>query len=85
MKMDARNIFRKKMTYKNDRSKVNIFLIFLALAYGLGFNSFAQNDPTTASKNDNCHVLVADRVFDGFNLLDNAAVLFTNVSKFILT
>ena len=64
------------MTYKNDRSKVNIFLIFLALAYGLGFNSFAQNDPTTASKNDNCHVLVADRVFDGFNLLDNAAVLF---------
>lgn len=64
------------MTFRNDRSKVNIFLIFLALAYGFGFNSFAQDDPITASKNDSCHVLVADRVFDGFNLLDNAAVLF---------
>lgn len=70
------NTFWKKMTYKNDRSKAIILLVILILIYKISFNSFARNDPDTAPKNNNCHVLIADRVFDGFHLFENAAVLF---------
>ena len=54
------------MIYKSDRSKAIILLVILALIYEISFNSFARNDPDTASENNNCHVLIADRVFDGY-------------------
>lgn len=64
--------------HKNHIINLKTLLIILALAQGLSFNVFAQNDPAIASGNDkkNCRVLAAARVFDGFNLLENAAVLF---------
>ena len=58
------------MIYKNFIIHVKTLLTILVLAHGLSFNAFAE------SNKKNCRVLVADRVFDGFNLLENAAVLF---------
>lgn len=58
------------MTYKNFMLHHKILLTILILAQGLSFNASAENN------RKNCQVLVADRVFDGFNLLENTAVLF---------
>ncbi|WP_297324898.1 amidohydrolase family protein [Nitrosomonas sp.] len=62
-----RFIFQKKM---------QLMLLVMALAQGFSLNSFAQNDAGSGSKSNHCHVLIAERIFDGFNLLENAAVLF---------
>lgn len=58
------------MTDKNFMLHHKILLTILILAQGLSFNASAENN------RKNCQVLVADRVFDGFNLLENTAVLF---------
>lgn len=58
-------------------TRMQLIILALVLAPGFSLNSFAQNAPTTGAKNHHCTVLIADRVFDGFNLHENAAVLFT--------
>jgi imidazolonepropionase-like amidohydrolase len=58
------------MIHKNFIFHVKTLVAILILAQGLSFNAFAE------SNKKNCQVLVADRVFDGFSLLENAAVLF---------
>lgn len=56
--------------------KIKIQLIILLAAFGLSFNSMAQSDPNDMPRRNHCRLLTADRVFDGFDLLENAAVLF---------
>ncbi|MEQ1790292.1 MAG: hypothetical protein ABL857_07605, partial [Rickettsiales bacterium] len=64
------------MIHKNFIFHVKTLVAILILTQGLSFNAFAE------SNKKNCQVLVADRVFDGFSLLENAAVLF-NGNKII--
>ncbi len=54
-------------------------LVALALAHGLSLNASAQNDPTITQTREqkDCRTLLADRVFDGFNVHENAAVIFS--------
>jgi imidazolonepropionase-like amidohydrolase len=58
------------MTDKNFVFHVKILVTILVLAQGLSFNASAEDNKK------HCQVLIADRVFDGFNLHENAAVLF---------
>lgn len=57
------------MTDKNFIPHVKTLLTILVLAQGLSFNASAEGN------RKHCRVLIADRVFDGFNLHENAAVL----------
>ncbi|PSJ16847.1 amidohydrolase family protein [Nitrosomonas supralitoralis] len=50
-------------------------LTILALVFSFSLNIFAENDTKTSSASKNCYVLSAKRVFDGFDLHKNAAVL----------
>lgn len=49
-----------------------------AFLCGFSYTGFAEENAVTRSQNQQCYVLAADRVFDGFNLLENAAVLIKN-------
>lgn len=66
------------MTHKNFifQTKIQLILLISALAQGFSLNSFAQSNPDSDSNSNHCHVLIAERIFDGFNLLENAAVFF---------
>lgn len=66
--------------HKNLLSRGRLFLpiIALILLYGISHPGSAQNNANNRLQNQSCYVLVADRVFDGFNLLDNSAVLIKN-------
>ncbi len=66
------------MAHKNFtfQTKMQLILFVMAFTQGFSLNSFAQNNPNADAKSNHCHVLVAERIFDGFNLLENAAVLF---------
>lgn len=66
------------MTHKMHTPHIKALLIIFALIQVLSFNSFAQDGLEVTSKNPkkDCQVLVADRIFDGFSLLENAAILF---------
>lgn len=57
------------------RTKTFFFIFAFTLAYGLSGNASAQNGTSTISSHQHCYVLLADRIFDGFNLLENSAVL----------
>lgn len=59
---------------KNNKnlSTRHLTLMFIFLMFFMSSSSFAENN----QKKDHCMVLVADRIFDGFNLLEDAAVLF---------
>ncbi len=58
------------MIHKNFIFHVKTLVAILILAQGLSFNASAEGN------RKHCQVLIADRVFDGFNLHENAAVLF---------
>ena len=61
-------------------SRAQPFLTIFAFALLNGFShiSSAQSSVNNRLQNQQCYVLVADRVFDGFMLLENAAVLIKN-------
>ncbi|MBY0474886.1 MAG: amidohydrolase family protein [Nitrosomonas sp.] len=63
------------MKMKTDQFKTVIQLTILALTSSLSLHAFAQNDSAKSSASNQCYVLSADRVFDGFDLHENAAVL----------
>ena len=50
-------------------------LTILALSFSSGLSAFAQSNSTTSSASNRCYVLSAERVFDGFELHENAAIL----------
>ena len=56
------------MIHRKTLMPITQLVVVLLLGQMLSFNSFA--------KSNHCQILHADRVFDGFNLLVNAAVLF---------
>lgn len=58
------------MIHKNFIFHVKTLVAILILAQGFSFNASAEGD------RKHCQVLIADRVFDGFNLHENVAVLF---------
>lgn len=60
--------------------RIQPFLTIVAFAvlYGFCHDSSAQSSANNRLQNQQCYVLVADRVFDGFMLLENAAVLIKN-------
>lgn len=65
------------MMHKNFifQTKMQLALFVMALAQGFSLNSFSQSNPNPDAKSNHCRVLIAERIFDGFNLLENAAVL----------
>jgi hypothetical protein len=74
--------------YKYRELKIPFFVISLVLISITGFtmnlllqkdslaNSDRHNHRHEHKHSGNCHMLIADRVFDGFNLHENAAVIF---------
>lgn len=58
-----------------DQLKAVIQLTILALISPLSLHAFAQNDSAKSSAGNQCYVISAERVFDGFDLHENAAVL----------
>lgn len=68
------------ITQKNLLFRVKSLLTFSVCALLFGFNHAysAADNAANRSRNQNCYVLAADRVFDGFNLLEHAAVLIRN-------
>lgn len=56
------------MIHRKTLMPITQLVVVLLLGQILSFNSFAQSN--------HCQILHADRVFDGFNLLANAAILF---------
>jgi len=63
------------MEIKIDQFRTTAQLTLLALALTFGLNALAQSDSTAPSASNHCYVLSAERVFDGFELHENAAVL----------
>ncbi|MBL8498901.1 amidohydrolase [Nitrosomonas sp. JL21] len=65
------------ITQKNFLFHAKSLLTFSAFTLLCGFNhaNSAPDNAASRSRNQNCYVLVADRVFDGFNLLEYSAVL----------
>lgn len=63
------------MEIKTDQFKITTQLTILALTFTFSLNGIAQSDSTAASAGNHCYVLSAQRVFDGFELHENAAVL----------
>ncbi len=59
------------------RTKTIFYIVAftIIIVYGLSSNASAQNATSTISPRHHCYVLLADRIFDGFNLLENSAVL----------
>jgi len=66
------------------RAQLALHILTFALLSGFSLAISAQNNAINRPQNQPCYVLVADRVFDGFNLLENAAVLIKN-NKIIQT
>ena len=72
------------MFVNNRKIKFMILTVNLALTVviGLTLNLLILKDARAGSDmrkfSRNCKVLIADRVFDGFNLHENTAVLFKN-------
>ncbi|HLP82242.1 MAG TPA: amidohydrolase, partial [Nitrosomonas sp.] len=60
------------------RTSPLVTVFIFTFLYGFSYTSSAQDNANSRSQSQQCYVLVADRVFDGFNLLENAAVLIKN-------
>ncbi len=68
---------KNKMSDNRSRfSLINLFTVILLLGQLMSFNSVAQSKNTTDTSTKHCLTLFADRVFDGFIVLENAGVLF---------
>lgn len=63
------------MKIKTNQLKTAMQLTILALSFSSSLSAFAQSNSTISSASNRCYVLSAERVFDGFELHENAGIL----------